>query len=242
MSTDRIQRRAFLARSVMGLGGIALSGLCASGLRAGEGWPGVIAKPQLPVKAKRIIHLCMAGGPSHLETFDFKPALKALNGKPFPESFTKGQQLAQLQNTELKARGPFVDFKKWGKSGQEISTLFPNLGAIADELCIIRSMSTEQINHDTAQYFMNTVSAIKGRPSWGSWMVYGLGAETRDLPGFVVMTSQGRGGGAQPVSSRQWSSGFLPSNASRASSSSPRAMPSTTSPIPPGSMPPASAS
>jgi hypothetical protein len=211
MSIDRIQRRAFLSRSVMGLGGIALSGLCAAGLRAGEGWPGVIAKPQLPVKAKRIIHLCMAGGPSHLETFDFKPALKALNGKPFPESFTKGQQLAQLQNTELKARGPFVDFRKWGKSGQEISTLFPNLGAIADELCIIRSLSTEQINHDTAQAFMNTGSAIKGRPSWGSWMIYGLGAETRDLPGFVVMTSQGRGGGAQPVSSRQWSAGFLPS-------------------------------
>jgi hypothetical protein len=211
MSTDRIQRRSFLARTAMGLGGIALSGLCATSARAGEGWPGVIAKPQLPVKAKRIIHLCMAGGPSHLETFDFKPVLKALNGKPFPESFTKGQQLAQLQNSELKARGPFVEFKKWGKSGQEISTLFPNLGAIADELCIIRSLSTEQINHDTAQAFMNTGSAIKGRPSSGSWMVYGLGAETRDLPGFVVMTSQGRGGGAQPVSSRQWSSGFLPS-------------------------------
>jgi Protein of unknown function (DUF1501) len=211
MSTDRIQRRSFLARSVMGLGGIALSGLCATSARAGEGWPGVITKPQLPVKAKRIIHLCMAGGPSHLETFDFKPELKALNGKPFPESFTKGQQLAQLQNTELKARGPFVEFKKWGKSGQEISALFPHLGSIADELCIIRSLSTEQINHDTAHAFMNTGSAIKGRPSWGSWMIYGLGAETRDLPGFVVMTSQGRGGGAQPVSSRQWSSGFLPS-------------------------------
>ncbi len=211
MSTDRILRRSFLARSAAGLGGIALSGLCATAARSGEGWPGVIAKPQLPVKAKRIIHLCMAGGPSHLETFDFKPALKALNGKPFPESFTKGQQLAQLQNTELKARGPFVEFKRWGASGQEISALFPHLGSIADELCIIRSMSTEQINHDTAQAFMNTGSAIKGRPSWGSWMIYGLGAETRDLPGFVVMTSQGRGGGAQPVSSRQWSSGFLPS-------------------------------
>ena len=102
MSTDRIQRRSFLARSVMGLGGIALSGLCATGARAGEGWPGVIGKPQLPVKAKRIIHLCMAGGPSHLETFDFKPALKELHGKPFPESFTKGQQLAQLQNTSSR--------------------------------------------------------------------------------------------------------------------------------------------
>jgi hypothetical protein len=153
----------------------------------------------------------MAGGPSHLETFDFKQALKDLDGKPFPESFTKGQQLAQLQNAPLKARGPSTEFKKWGKSGQEISTLLPHLGAIADDLCIVRSMHTEQINHDTAHAFMNSGSIIKGRPSFGSWMLYGLGSETEELPGFVVMTSQGRGGGAQPVSARQWSAGFLPS-------------------------------
>jgi hypothetical protein len=153
----------------------------------------------------------MAGGPSHLETFDPKPELKRLNGQPFPESFTKGQQLAQLQNTRLIARGPFVNFQKHGQSGQEISDLFPNIAKIADDIAIVRSMVTEQINHDPAQAFMNSGSVLKGRPSMGSWLLYGLGADTDSLPGFVVFVSQGKGGGAQPVSARQWSAGFLPS-------------------------------
>jgi hypothetical protein len=153
----------------------------------------------------------MAGGPSHLESFDSKPELKALNGKPFPESFTKGQQLAQLQGAQLIARGPFVEFAKYGQSGQEISTLFPHIQKIADDICIVRSMTTEQINHDPAQAFMNSGSIRKGYPSMGSWLLYGLGAETDSLPGFVVFVSQGKGGGAQPVSARQWASGFLPS-------------------------------
>jgi len=152
----------------------------------------------------------MAGGPSHLESFDFKPELKRIDGKPFPESFTKGQQLAQLQNTELKARGSFTGFKKHGQSEQEISDLFPNIATIADDICIVRSMHTEQINHDPAHAFMNTGTSIKGRPSMGSWVLYGLGAETDNLPGFVVLTSHGKTG-LQPVSARQWSSGFLPS-------------------------------
>jgi len=173
-------------------------------------WTGVVNPPHFPVRAKRVIHLCMAGGPSHLETFDFKPELKRIHGQPFPESFTKGQQLAQLQNTELKARGPFVEFKKYGQSGQEISDLFPHIGEIADDICIVRSMHTEQINHDPAHAFMNTGSIIKGRPSMGSWLLYGLGAETENLPGFIVLTSRGKSG-LQPVSARQWSSGFLPS-------------------------------
>jgi hypothetical protein len=152
----------------------------------------------------------MAGGPSHLETFDFKPELKRIDGKPFPESFTKGQQLAQLQNTELKARGSFVEFKKYGQGGLEISDLFPHIGEIADDICIVRSMHTEQINHDPAHAFMNTGSIIKGRPSMGSWLLYGLGAETENLPGFIVLTSAGKTG-QQPVSARQWSAGVLPS-------------------------------
>jgi Protein of unknown function (DUF1501) len=156
-----------------------------------------------------VIHLCMAGGPSQFETFDHKPLLKKLNGQPFPESFTKGQQLAQLQNATLKARGPFCEFSKYGKSGLEISSLFPNIAGIADDLCVIRSMHTEQINHDPAHAFMNAGSQIKGRPSMGSWLLYGLGAETENLPGFVVLTSAGKSG-IQPVSARQWSSGFLP--------------------------------
>src|SRR5258708_4595120 len=212
-----INRRTFLGRAAYGLGGIALAALLdpklAGSVRAAgveERWKGIINPPDFPVRAKRVIHLCMAGGPSHLETFDYKPELKRIHGQPFPESFTKGQQLAQLQNTELRARGPFVDFKKYGQCGHEISDLFPHLGEIADDLCIVRSMHTEQINHDPAHAFMNTASIIQGRPSMGSWLLYGLGAETDNLPGFIVLTSHGKSG-LQPVSARQWSAGFLPS-------------------------------
>lgn len=201
-----IKRRAFLTNSAYGLGGIAFASL----LDRAQASTGVIAKPHFPVKAKHIIHLCMAGGPSHLETFDWKPELKRLDGQPFPESFTKGQQLAQLQNTVLNARGAFCDFHEHGETGNVISDLFPHMGGVADELCIIRSMQTEQINHDTTHAFMNTGSIIKGRPSMGSWLLYGLGCETDELPGFVVMTSAGKTG-QQPVSARQWSNGFLPS-------------------------------
>jgi hypothetical protein len=212
-----INRRSFLTRSAYGLGGLALANLlgrdstAALSAPGGDGkWRGVIKEPHFPIRAKRIIHLCMAGGPSQFETFDYKPELERLNGQAFPESFTKGQQLAQLQGAELKARGPFTKFRKHGQSGQEISDLFPNIAGIADDIAIIRSMQTEQINHDPAHAFMNTGSIVKGRPSWGSWMLYGLGAETDNLPGFVVLTSQGKAG-QQPISARQWSSGFLPS-------------------------------
>lgn len=215
----RIHRRTFLGRAGLGLGSFALASILRPDLLRASSttpapagrWSGVLSPPPLPVRAKRIIHLCMAGGPSHLESFDFKPELKALNGKPFPESFTKGQQLAQLQGSQLIARGPFVDFARYGLSGQAISSLFPHIQKIADDICIVRSMTTEQINHDPAQAFMNSGSIRKGYPSMGSWLLYGLGAETDSLPGFVVFVSQGKGGGAQPVSARQWASGFLPS-------------------------------
>lgn len=201
-----IKRRAFLTNSAYGLGGIAFASL----LDKANASEGALKKLHFPVKAKRVIHLCMAGGASHLETFDWKPELKRLDGQPFPESFTKGQQLAQLQNTALKARGAFCDFHPHGQTGNVISDLFPHMASVADDLCIIRSMQTEQINHDTAHAFMNTGSIIKGRPSMGSWLLYGLGCATDELPGFVVMTSAGKTG-QQPVSARQWSSGFLPS-------------------------------
>src|SRR5262245_49738172 len=203
MNTDssRIFRRAFLTESAYGLGGLALASLLdprwSSPAAAAAVQPssrGVVSPPHFPVRAKRLIHLCMAGGPSHLETLDWKPELKALNGKPFPESFTKGQQLAQLQKTELKARGPSAEFKKCGRSGLETSNLFPHLPDMADELCVVRSMQTAQINHDPAHAFMNSGSIIKGRPSMGSWLLYGLGADTDELPGFIVLTSQGKAG------------------------------------------------
>lgn len=212
-----VNRRTFLGRAAYGLGGIAFASLLDSKLvgslaaaETEQRWRGVINPPHYPVRARRVIHLCMAGGASHLESFDYKPKLKEIHGKPFPESFTKGQQLAQLQGAELKARGPFCEFKKFGKSGQEMTVLFPHIGEIADDICIVRSMHTEQINHDPAHAFMNSGSIIKGRPSMGSWLLYGLGAETDNLPGFVVLTSAGATG-QQPVSARQWSAGFLPS-------------------------------
>src|SRR5206468_12876268 len=131
------------------LGGLRLASLLrpkliANAMAAKEHWRGIVNPPHFPVQAKRIIHLCMAGGPSHLESFDSKPKLKELDGQPFPESFTKGQQLAQLQNTELKARGPFCEFRKWGQSGQEISAPFPHIGGTADDICNVRSTPTQQ--------------------------------------------------------------------------------------------------
>jgi len=175
-----------------------------------EKWPGAI-KPHNKAKIKRVSWLCMAGGPSHLETFDPKPKLTEMNGKPMPESFTKGQPIAQLQGQALKCLGPTHEFKKCGKAGTEISTIFPHLAEVADDLCVIRSMKTDAINHDPAHTFMNTGTTISGRPSMGSWVWYGLGAETDSLPGFVVMTSTGRSGQMQPIAARQWHSGFLPS-------------------------------
>ena len=218
-------RRTFLGQASMGLGSMALAGMlqpevfAASAAAGGEpkaidkrllGSGGVVNPLHVAPKAKRVIFLCMAGGPSHLETLDEKPELVKMSGKPMPESFTKGQQLAQLQGKELKCWGGLTSFKKYGKSGQNISTYLPHIGSMADDLCIIRSMVTEQINHDPAHTFMNTGTNISGRPSMGSWVNYGLGSENKNLPGFVVMMSEG-GGGAQPISSRQWHSGFLPS-------------------------------
>ncbi len=209
-------RRAFLHQSAFGFGGLALSMLqneataaTAGGEKPGH-WNGVLKEPHFPIKAKRVIFLCMAGGPSQFETFDWKPKLKELHDQPFPESFTRGQQLAQLQGAVLKARGSFTNFQKYGQSGIEISDLFPEIAKQADHLCVIRSMQTEQINHDTAHAFMNTGSIIKGRPSMGSWLLYGLGSESQNLPGFIVLTSVGNYG-QQPISARQWSSGVLPS-------------------------------
>ena len=200
MQEVNLKRRAFLGKTCAGFGLAALESLM-----------GDTTYRHHAAKAKRVIFLYQAGGPSHLETFDSKPRLAEMHGKPMPDSFTKGQQIAQLQGKPLICFGPQQKFKRFGKSGQEICELFPKLGAISDEICIIRSMWTEQINHDPAHTIMNTGSIITGRPSMGSWMTYGLGAETQDLPGFVVMMSSGRGGQNQPIAARQWSAGMLPS-------------------------------
>ncbi len=206
-----LQRRTFLGQTCRGVGALALSSLIAS-TRAAEPdkWRGVITKPHVPPKAKRVIYLVMAGGPSHLELFDNKPELAKQHGKPMPESFTKGQPIAQLQGAKLTCFGPQWGFKKHGKSGQEMNELFVHMPEVADDVCIVRSAHTEAINHDPAHTFMNSGSSVSGRPSMGSWITYGLGSEADDLPGFVVLTSNGRGGQNQPIASRQWSAGFLP--------------------------------
>jgi hypothetical protein len=216
-SAQRLSRRAFLGRGAQGLGALALGSLINPGLHAAAGagapdkWNGLIHPAHFPAKAKRVIWLTMAGGPSHLETFDPKPKLRELDGKPMPESVTKGKQIAQLQGQTLKCLGPQFEFKKFGQNGMELCELFPQLGSVADEICLIRSMTTEAINHDPAHMFMNTGTIIAGRPAMGSWVTYGLGNDAEDLPGFVVLTSNGKGGQNQPIAARQWHSGFLPS-------------------------------
>jgi hypothetical protein len=196
-------RRTFLRNGLGTLGMFALNSL----LRG----QGVVNPLHFPQKAKRVIFLYQAGGPSHLETFDYKPKLAEMNGKGMPESFTTGQQIAQLQGKALNCFAPQYGFKKFGKSGQEICELFPHIGSVADDVCILKSMWTEQINHDPAHTIMNTGMILPGRPSMGSWILYGLGAETENLPGFVVLMSTGKGGQMQPIAARQWSAGFLPS-------------------------------
>jgi hypothetical protein len=215
----QLTRRAFLGRSGAGMGMLALASLLKPDFvhaespdkTASDRWSGVVRPLHRAPKAKRVIYLYMAGGPSHLETFDYRPKLAEMHGQPMPESFTKGQPIAQLQGQQLKCFAPQHPFKKYGMSGQEICEIFPHVGTVADDLCIIRSMRTEAINHDPAHTFMNTGTTISGRPAMGSWVLYGLGSDSDSLPGFVVLTSTGKAGQQQPISSRQWHSGFLPS-------------------------------
>ena len=208
-------RRLFLGRASQGLGALALGSILQPRIlqaaSAARTVSGAVAPLHFPAKARRVIWLSMAGGPSHLETFDPKPKLAEMHGKPMPESFTKGKQIAQLQGQKLVCYGPQLPFKRFGKAGVELCELFTQLGSVSDEICWVRSMTSEAINHDPAHMFMNTGSQIAGRPSMGSWVTYGLGSEAENLPGFVVLTSLGRGGQNQPIAARQWAPGMLPS-------------------------------
>jgi hypothetical protein len=220
-----VSRRTFLGRTSAGLGTLTLASLLDSRVVQSattvaedtaastslDRWPGVLDPSHWPARVKRVIHLYMAGGPSHLDTFDYKPKLAEMHGQPMPESFTKGQPIAQLQGAKLTCFAPQHPFRRCGQSGQEISEIFPHLATVADEIAIVRSMKTEAINHDPAHTFMNTGTTISGRPSMGSWVLWGLGAHCDNLPGFVVLNSLGKYGQAQPIAQRQWHSGFLPS-------------------------------
>src|ERR1051325_10626003 len=211
-------RRAFLGRTAQGVGALALASLlnpalisAAAATSRKDKWTGVVNPLHYPQKVKRVIWLSMAGGPSHLETFDYKPKLAKMHGEAMPESFTKGKQIAQLQGAKLLCYGPQHGFQQFGRNGTEICELFPHTGSGLNEICLIRSMTTEAINHDPAHMFMNTGSQIAGRPSAGAWTVYGLGSEAEDLPGFVVLTSLGKGGQNQPIAARQRAAGLLSS-------------------------------
>lgn len=213
---QHVARRSFLQTGGISLGSMALTSLLPGSVLAQDQatlprWTGVLNPPHMAPRAKRIIWLYMAGGMTHLDTFDHKPKLAELHGQPMPESVTKGQQIAQLQGQQLKCFGPQHPFRQWGQSGQSLAEIWPKLGAhCADDLCIVRSLHTDAINHDPAHTFLNTGTMIPGRPAMGSWLLYGLGAETESLPGFVVMVSTGGFGQKQPIAARQWHSGFLP--------------------------------
>jgi hypothetical protein len=203
-------RRTFLGRTSLGLGSLALASLFQRDARANSVARGGLPDlPHFPPKVKRVIFLYMSGGPSQFELFDNKPLLARLDRQPMPASITSGQPIAQLQGAELRCFAPQFRFARHGRSRQEISELLPHISRIADDICIVRSMHTDQINHDPAHTVMNTGTGLVGRPSMGSWITYGLGSECDNLPGFVVLTSQG-GRSPQPISYRHWAAGFLP--------------------------------
>src|SRR5438270_478403 len=203
-----IARRHFLRDCGVGLGKIAIGSLLvgAKPQAALAANPFAPKAPHFPGKAKAVIHLFMAGAPSQLDLFDYKPALAKYAGKPIPSEVTGGQRFAFIR-PDAAALAPQFKFKRFGKSGVELGEVMPHLGRIIDDVCLIKSVHTDQFNHAPAQIFFNTGFGQPGRPSMGSWVVYGLGAETTDLPAFVVMsTGSGISGGAA-----NWSSGLLPS-------------------------------
>jgi hypothetical protein len=204
-----VSRRYFFRECGVGVGKIALATLLTDALGgravASPSDPLAPRKPHFAPKAKRVIHLFMAGAPSQLDLFDYKPALAKLEGKPLPPSVIGGQRYAFIR-PDAAVLGPRFRFARHGKCGAELSEMLPHLARVVDDVCLIRSVHTDQFNHAPAQIFFNTGFAQPGRPSLGSWVVYGLGTETRDLPAFVVLsTGSGISGG-----SANWASGFLP--------------------------------
>jgi hypothetical protein len=204
-----VTRRHFFRECGVGVGKIALASLMADAFapaaRAAAPAPAALPRPHYGGKAKRVIHLFMSGAPSQLDLFDYKPTLKEYEGKSIPPSVIMGQRYAFIR-ADAHCLGPQFRFAKHGQSGAELSEMLPHLAKVVDDICIVKSVRTDQFNHAPAQIFFNTGFSQPGRPCLGSWVTYGLGAETRDLPAFVVMsTGAGISGGAA-----NWSSGFLP--------------------------------
>ena len=215
MPAAGLSRRAFLNRFGLGLGGIALADLIRPNLFA-SATPGADrgmlgGQLHFPAKARRVIYLFMAGGPSQIETFDYKPLLNERNGQQLPDSVRQGQRLTGMSGNQasLPLAGSIFKFGQHGKSGTWMSELLPHTAKVADDLCVVRSLFTEAINHDPAITFLQTGSQISGRPSIGAWVHYGLGSDNENLPAFVVLITPGKVD--QPLYARLWGSGFLPS-------------------------------
>jgi hypothetical protein len=214
-----LSRRAFLARSAGGLAATALTTLLNPDLLLGANPTTVPAQlggggTHFAPKAKRIIYLCQSGAPSQFELFDYKPNLDKLRGTEFPDSIRKGQRLTGMTSgqTSFPIANSLFKFNRHGKSGTLVSELLPHTAQVIDDLCIVKSLHTEAINHDPAITFFHTGSEQAGRPSIGAWTSYGLGSENNDLPAYVVMISRGSGNPVdQPLYDRLWGSGFLPS-------------------------------
>jgi len=212
----QIDRREFLTKTSLGLGAMALGSLLgteklfASSGNLDTGMNGIPGLPHFAQKAKRIVYLFQSGGPSQLETFDYKPKLYDLHGQDLPASVRQGQRLTGMSasQTAFPMTSSIYNFKQYGESRAWVSELMPHTAEIVDDLCFIKSMHTEQINHDPAITFFQTGHQLPGRPSIGSWLSYGLGSDNQNLPSFIVLVSKNAGG--QPLYSRLWGNGFLP--------------------------------
>jgi hypothetical protein len=218
MIDSQLTRRQFFGRSATGLGIAALASLLnEQGLAYDAppvGRPGVLRAPHHPAKAKRVIYLFMSGGPSHIDLLDYKPELRRHHGEELPASVRMGQRITGMTSGQrsFPCVAPMFRFRQHGQAGTWLSELLPNIGTIADDICVVRSMHTEAINHDPAVTFIQTGHQQPGRPSAGAWLSYGLGTENQNLPAFLVMVSQGSGNRTdQPLFSRLWGAGFLPS-------------------------------
>jgi len=210
---QQMRRRAFLNHSASALGTAAIAGLLAKDAKAQTNALNHLT--HFAPKAKRVVYLFQSGGPSHLELLDYKPKLKKFHGTELPDSIRQGQRLTGMTSGQksFPIIAPKFEFNQAGKSGTWISSLLPHTAKVIDEICLIRSMHTEAINHDPAITFIQTGSQQPGRPSLGAWLSYGLGSEAEDLPAFIVLISHGSGKDAnQGLLERLWGSGFLPSN------------------------------
>ncbi|MBM4003492.1 MAG: DUF1501 domain-containing protein [Planctomycetes bacterium] len=214
-----IQRRAFLRDSTTSLGLAALATLTsrpevAANQLQSTGRDGILAQTHFPARAKRVIYLCMSGGPSHIDLLDYKARLRELNGTELPASVRMGQRVTGMTagQSSFPCAAPIFSFAQHGNCGTWVSELLPHTARVVDEIAVIKTLNTEAINHDPAITFLQTGSQQPGRPSLGAWLSYGLGSETDNLPAFIVMISQGSGNKTdQPIFSRLWGSGFIPS-------------------------------